>query len=465
VVRICRWSIVCCSILFLSASAALAKDARVPSIAARPFDQSEDTMVFQGYFTGKYTYRTAGAAGSAGRDQDAVTELRLDVSRPRTNAYEFHFFGAVRDELSNRLKTGDAFTPLADAGNTYASRAHGYLYEAHLDLNNPFGRVTQVRIGRQDGTRDEPVFFDGIAADISLASRLGMTAYGGTAVHLYELNNHPGDNSLQGAGLDILASSLTLVSIDFLHTDGQQDLFDATGHHDQLVSLRLNQRFSPNLRTNAKIRYVNGAPRDMNLRVAATAPDLGLETNAAYARQFRVQNELSNELSPYYEVLGQSDPYQSYDISLRKFIGARYTVDLGYFQRSLINQGQENVFNHSFQRIYAVFDINDLFTSNLTLSLTGEQWRSTPQNVNSAGFDLGYAFRSGRRSPKLSIGSYYSLYKNDFTTSLGERSHVRTYYLKGEYPFARHYAISGEYDLEKGTLEYQTARMAVRYDF
>jgi hypothetical protein len=424
-----------------------------------------DPVLVQGYFSGKYVARKTRLGEETVRDEDVFTDLRLDLSKPLTNSYEFHFFGTLRDDESHHRNRRD-FSPFEDIGDTYQSRTHGYLYEAHLDLNNPVSHVTQVRLGRQDGTRDEPVFFDGAAADISITPRVAITAYGGAAVHLYEFDDRWGSDSLQGIGLDILPASSTLVSADFLHTDDKRSVFGTNSRHDQLASLRLSQRFSPNLRVAAKGRYVNGDPRDASLRVVGTAPAMGLELNASYLRQFRVQNELSNELSPYYDVIGQSFPYQSYDVKARKLFGARVAIDVGYFERSLLRVEQENAFNRAFKRSYAVLNVNDLIFTGFSLSLTGEQWKSGNRNsVSTGGVDAGYAFGKGRRSAKVNAGSYYSLYKYDYYFSLGERTRVRTYYAKLDVPFWQHYSLSGAYEFEHGLLDYQTLKLGLRYDF
>ena len=424
----------------------------------------DDPVLVEGYFSGKYVFRKTKVDGESIRDEDVFSELRIDLSKPRTNSYEFHFFGTVRDDLSSDRNRHD-FSPFEDIGDTYTSPVHGYLYEAHLDLNNPVSHVTQVRIGRQDGTRDEPIFFDGVAADVSITRRVSVTAYGGASAEFYELTTGGGPNFLQGAGLDVLAFSSTLFSLDFLHTDDKRDLYGTENHHDQLVSVRLNQRFSPYFRTTIKARAVNGQSRDMNLRMVGTAPEAGLELNAAYMRQFRTENELSNELSSYYEVMGQSNPYQSYDVRLRKLFGARVAVDVGYFERKLIHSQEENAFNRAFTRSYGVFDVSDLFFNGLSVSLTGEQWKSGQQSVNAWGYDVGYAFKKGRRSPKVNVGSYYSLYKYDDFMNLGERTNVRTYYVKLEYPFAQRYSLSGGYEFERGLEDYLTAKLGIRYEF
>ncbi len=418
----------------------------------------------QGYVSGKFVSRTARLPGEKIRDDDIFSDLRLDIAQPSDQGYEFHFFGTLRDDLSNN-RNRTTFSPFEDIGDTYGSAVHGYLYEAHLDLNRPFAKVSQIRLGRQDGTRGEPIFFDGISLDAGLLPKLAATLYGGAAVHFYELDNRWGDDTLGGAGIDYFPLSGTIVGLDYLYVTDKRGVFDTTTRHDQLVSLKVNQRFTPNLKTSAKIRYVNGESRDLKITAGAALPEADFEMILAYIEQFRTQNELSNELSPFFDVLGPSFPYRSYDARIRKFFGKHLSVDLGYFQRSLVHSSQENAFNRQFHRTYAVFDLIDLFIDRLSLALTGEEWKSGQQRVQSAGFDIGYAFTPGRRSPKMNAGSYYSLYKYDYYISLGERTNVRTYYVKVILPFAQRYSVNGSYEYENSLEEYQTAKLGIRYDF
>ncbi len=451
-------------LFFFSPTPLAAADAAAPTDAAPQQQTSADPIDVQGYFSGKFVSRTSRVEGEKIRDDDIFSDLRVDLSKPRTSGYEFHFFGTLRDDLSNN-RNRTTFSPFEDIGDTYRSQVHGYLYEAHLDLNRPVAGVSQLRIGRQDGSREEPVFFDGIAADIGLARKLSLTLYGGAAVHFYEIDSRWGDDTLAGAGLDYFPLTGTVISADYLYVTDKRNYFDMTTQRDQLVSFKLGQRFSPNLRANAKVRYVNGDPRDLKLGVVVTVPESDFEVTMGYVRQFRTQNELSNELSAFYDVLGQSFPYESYDVKVRKLFGRHLAADLGYFERSLIHGQQEDAFNRAFRRTYAVFELIDLFIDRLAFSLTGEQWQSGQKRFDSAGFDVSYAFKSGRRSPKISAGSYYSLYKYDDFLSLGERTRVRTYYAKADYPFAKRYFVSGSYELERGLEDYQTIKLGIRYDF
>ena len=54
-------------------------------------------------------------------------------------------------------------------------------------------------------------------------------------------------------------------------------------------------------------------------------------------------------------MVGRSYPYQSFDVKLRKLFGARYALDLGYFQRTLLKDLQVSAFNREYKRAFANF--------------------------------------------------------------------------------------------------------------
>ena len=400
------------------------------------------------------------------RDQDVFGELRLDVTMPKENRYEFHFFGTARNDFSG-TRNQTTFDPLKDIGDTYQASYHGYLYEAHLDINNPFPYFTQIRMGRQAGTRDEQVFFDGIAADIKASSALNLTLYGGAAVHLYEIGYHWGDDTLAGAGLDYALGTSTRVSLDYLFVEDEQSFPTSpttVDLHDRMISLKLWQSFASFMKASVKYRYLNDEPRDLSVRAISTFPDVDTEINVNYFRQFRTQNELSNELSLYFAILGKSSPYQSIDVKFRKLFGLHYAVDVGYFKRGLLEEDQESAFDKDFSRAFLLFELIDLLKDGLSFTLTGEQWETTGRHYSSAGIDIGYAFKN-KKSASINVGTYYSLYKYDYYIEEGLRENVRTYYINGRYPLGKSLSINGSYEYEAGIENYQTMKLGLRYDF
>ena len=401
------------------------------------------------------------------RDQDVFSDLRIDATTPKTGRYEFHFMGSVRSDLDGNRDLHQNYV-LEDIGDTGPDHAIGYLYEAHLDINNPFSRVTQVRLGRQPGTRDEQVTFDGVAMDIRPASFANVTLYGGAAINLYEIGRSETDDSVAGAGLDLYPTASTGISLDYVTLKDKRDYLELTDVTDKLWSLRFWQRFTPNLKATAKYRHQNGESRDVTVRILGAFPNAGTEIGASYLRQFKTQAEQSNTLSPFVDVMGQSDPYQSYEVKLRQFFGKRYAFDIAYFRRDLIGSAVPGIFNREYSRTAAGFEIGDLFVANLSLTLTGDQWKSpgSPErNYTSGGADIGYSFGKKGSVTRINAGTYYSLYKYDYYLQLGERTNVRTYYLTTKIPVVKQVALSLGYEFEDTIEKYQTIKAGIRYDF
>lgn len=437
----------------------------------RPFTESiphreetEAAYIVRGSFSTRYVYRTAEFSGDQAKDSDLFEQLRLDVTAPKNKNYEFHFLGKAREALGDN-QNEEIFFTLEDIGDAYSSRVTGVIYDAHLDMNNLLTFLPQVRIGRQAGTRDEPVFFDGLAADVAVGRRLNLTVYGGAAVHFYELDYRLGSDFLGGAGMDYTLFNSTMLSLDYLDVHDERDPFLGEDRGDQHYSIALRQRFTPFLRAMAKYRYLNKDPRDIKARVIQAFPEADLELSMSYFKQFRTQNELSNEFSPYFDVLGQSVPFQSYDAKVRKMFGRHYALDIGYFQRSLVEAQEENSFNRGYKRAFTVFEMADLLYDGLSFALTGDYWDARERKSASAGFDAEYKFKNKLKKAKIGAGTYYNLYKYDYYVQLGERQKVRTYYLNGTVPLTKGLFITAKYEYENSIENYQTFKVGMRYDF
>jgi len=435
------------------------------SLEKRPSQEQEPSVAVTGYFSARYWFRTAQTtSGDVARDQDAYGELRIDATTPKTGRYEFHFMGNVRNDLDGNRDL-HTYYPLEDIGDTGPKHTVGYLYEAHLDINNPFSRVTQFRIGRQASTRDEPVYFDGIAMDVGLLPKMNLTLYGGAGVNFYEINRSEGDDTVAGAGIDLYPTASTGMALDYLSIKDARDYLQMTDVQDHLVSLKVWQRFTPSVKAVAKFRYQNGEVRDLSLRLLGTFPGAGTEFGASYLRQFNVQAVQSNALSPFYDVLGQSNPYQILEVKLRQIFGTRYALDLAYFKKDLIGTDPPGAFNHDYSRATAGLGISDILLRNLTLTLTGDAWRSDGRSFSSGGADIGYSFGKKGSVAKINAGSYYSLYKYDYYQQLGEQERVRTYYLSVKTPLAKQLSFNIHYEYEQTIEKFQSIRTGIRYDF
>jgi hypothetical protein len=320
-------------------------------------------------------------------------------------------------------------------------------------------------MGRQSGTRDEPVIFDGISADLG-GEKLNITLYGGAAIHFFEIDRQWGDDTLEGAGIDYRPFPATGMSADFLAVKDKRTFTPAEDTvHDRMVSLKLWQRFEPFTRLTAKYRLLDGDPRDLSLKAVTALQAANVEASFNYFRQFRSQNELSNEFSLFYDVVGRSAPFQSFDIKVRKFFAERVAVDLGYYKRELLDASDEGSFNKEYKRLFLDVEVMDLFLNNLSGMVLAEQWESQGRSYDAVGADLSYKIKRNKKEARVSIGTNYSLYKYDYYTELGVREQVRTYYLTGKYPLYDGFSVNGAYEYEHSFEKYQTLRLGMRYDF
>jgi len=414
----------------------------------------------------KYQFRSATIDSVQAKDQDLFSDLRLDMTAGNEGRVEFHLYGAGRSDLDGGSNT-TAFSPFEDALDARSRNTAGQLYEAHLDVNDPLPLFSQVRAGRQAGTRDEPVYFDGLALDMKPFRYLSITAYSGAAVHFYDRKNDEGPNTLAGAGMDLGGRS-TGLSVDYLSTGEELSPFGAVDLHDRLISIKARQRFGSYLNTSVKYRYLNSDPRDVTARLLAALPDADIQANVTYLRQFSIQNErstdLTNELSQFNAVLGKSLPYQTYDAKVRKLLGPHVAADLGYFRRELMQPSAQDTFNREYTRSYFELELVDFLRDGFGVTLTGEQWKTTGRESWSNGIDVTYASPKLKRA-RVSAGSYYSLYKYDYYLQLGEREKVRTYYLNGRYPLGASLLVNAAYEYEAGMDNTSTIKLGLRYDF
>ena len=434
------------------------------SLEAAEAEPPREPFRLKGSFSADYQFRTTEVSGDRVSDNDLYEKLRLDSIGSPAKGYEFHLLATARQDLDgDQNETG--FFPFEDIGDTYDTSWRGYVYEGHIDLNNPLPHVTQLRFGRQAGAAEEPVFFDGLVADLTVTHNLNLTVYGGASVHHYELEYDWGSDTLGGARIEYFPFRRTKLSLDYLYVDDERDLILGTDQQNDLLSFKVHQRLGPSLRTMAGFRYLDDEPRDMKVRAIKSFLDAGMELSLTYFRQSREQNELSNELSPFYDVMGTSDPFESIDMKLRKFFGRRYTLDLGYFHRDLIKDREENAFNRQYERAFAMFGINDVFSERMSLAITGEYWETGDTEYTSGGLDAEYRLKRGQKSTKIIAGTYYSLYKYDYYILLGEREHVQTYYLKTKMPLGMGLTMNARYEYEDSIEDYHTLKVGVRYDF
>lgn len=434
------------------------------SAAAGPSSDEDSSFNIRGYLATKFVGRTASNADNSYDDQDMYEYLRMDLEAPEGGGYEAHFFAFARQDIDGQSDRHD-FSPLEDQGNARDTGRTGYVYDAHMAFNRPLGHISQVRLGRQAGMRDEMALFDGLALDMDLGKYLAASLYGGAAVHFEELDNSHGEDTLGGAGLDIRLHRSSLVSLDYFHASDKRDFFGYVDEDNELASIRIWQRISRSINVSARYRALDGDDRDVRFRALGSFPGAGFEVMGGYYRQLNEQEQLASELSSYYDVIGNTAEYESHTLKVRKYFGGRYALDLGYFSRGLMDDKPDTRFNREYERLYAGLGVEDVIMAGLDLSVTFEQWDAGRNSYSSGGFDASYQYKRLGRRASMSAGTYYSLYKYDHYMELGARENVRTVYARTSMPLPADLTANVKYEYESGSENYHTASLGVRYDF
>ncbi len=418
-------------------------------------ETGEEGFTIDGYMLGRYIYKNAADE----TDQDIYGELRLEV-QSSGKAYELHLLSAIKQDIDGNRERR-YFYPLEDIGDAYSATTLGYVYEAYIAVNGPVKSVPQIRIGRQTGPGDEAIFFDGIGAEITPLDGLKLTGYGGAATHFFEIESNWASDWLGGLSINFSPFRDTNLNLDYLYLKDKRNIFSSDDSDDHLTSIKIWQQFNPFMKAMVKLRYIDSDARDLSIRAVKTFPEAQLEVTGNYLRQLSTQKELSHELSQYYDVMGESKPYETYDLRIRKLFGERFSIDIGYFERRLVEAQDEGPFNREYKRMILTGEINDLLVEDLTFSVTGELWETDNREFKSAGFDVGYKIKKS----KINIGSYYSLYKYDYYIELGEREDVRTYYVRLKMPFGKNLSMDAGLEYEDSIEDYKIMKIGMRYDF
>lgn len=418
----------------------------------------------EGEVSNRYVFRAAHTQDTLFTDNDMFQTLHFDMTTPQKDNFGVHLLTTCREDLdggTNRIN----FYPLEDIGDTGPIYIIGKVYEANINYDYIFPFLPKLVFGRQTGTRSEPVFFDGISANIDFFQYVRATLYGGAAIQFYETGWTWGSDVLGGIGIDVLPNRNTKINLDYLFIKNQSKLFLTSTVYNHLIDFAYRQRLFRWMKIMTKVRFINFLPDNLEVRLLNSSPGIALETNLSYYLQFRTDNALGNNLSQFYDILGPVYPFQSLDFKARLLITPHFTVELGLFIRALLDNQNENTFNHQYSRLYAFFKWIDLFTPGLSASLSAGHWISPSNDYNSIGIDLSYRFKAGLFKPDISAGTYFSLFKYDYYLERGERKAAETYYLKSHVRIGKHFSFTFSYEYETSLENYHTLKTGLNYAF
>ena len=146
-----------------------------------------------------------------------------------------------------------------------------------------------------------------------------------------------------------------------------------------------------------------------------------------------------------------------------KGFGDKFGLQGGFDYRQVTDDGDVGVFNRDFEHGFLTATLTNTLPAQLELSVTGDLWYSTGDDITTWGLDLARKF--GERWG-ASIGSYFSLFKYDVSQNT-EQNDVRTYYagVRWRQSASAAWDLRYEYEDDPGFGYFQTLRVGAVWQF
>jgi hypothetical protein len=332
------------------------------------------------------------------------------------------------------------------------------LYEAFVD-NHSSEDLSLLRFGRQIEYRTpETVTFDGAQVQSRELGphRVSLGLYGGIPARIYS-SSAPGD-VVYGTFVEARPWAGGHARFDWMHLEDDELLGE---QQDDLLALELGQGFGQSWKVDGSYSRLEGRDRDVSARATYTDAEAGFDVQLAWFQLLETQNQLAVEFDPFTSVLLEQFPYYQARLLASKNFSGTVRLQAGFDVREVSDEEDVGTFNRDFTREFATVTLCDVLPARITLSLTGEVWNSDTDDIQSWGADLS---REIGAKARISLGSYYSLYKTDLF-AVEEREDVRTFFLRLRTRNETGWSWDLRYELEDSSDHYSTLRLGATWRF
>lgn len=121
---------------------------------------------------------------------------------------------------------------------------------------------------------------------------------------------------------------------------------------DDEVGFSLWQRIYDDLNFYGRYTLLDSSPKDFLVKLSWDKVDWDASVQLSYYRFLRSLAEHSNNISPFFQLLGALRPFDLISLTGYKGLGDKLGISGGVDHRRVLDTGDENTFNRDYNRVF-----------------------------------------------------------------------------------------------------------------
>lgn len=410
-------------------------------------------FTYNNFVSGNFRTQYEGRWAEGEDDHDVYEYLRFRTKSFFHDKVTISGSGRLSEDLDGHEPKDGAFRDILD---TYDQSINGRLYSLYADIRNPVLDNSNLRVGRQYQYTVEPVLFDGAKYEQQIGP-VETYVFGGLRTSQYSSTYF---DTVAGGGIAGRPFMDTRTTLDYVR------IIDDTVTDDE-VGLNLWQRINEDFNFYGRYTLLNTLPKDFLVKLSWDKVAWDASIQVSYFRFLHSIAEQSNNISPFYQILGTFEPFDIISLNGYKGLGEHFGVSGGIDHRTVIDKGDENTFNRDYNRTFFSFMINNLLLQESKAAFTIEYWNVKGVDHSA---DLGVDFDKKFGKFDVGVGTSYSLYKYNFVGSndlesvldresardIEQKINVRTYYTRVRYLLTKQSDVSLRWSSEVSDTDPET---------
>ena len=388
-------------------------------------------FTYNNFISGNFSSQYEGRWAGGDDDHDMYQRLRFKTKDFFNNKVSISGSGRLSEDLDGHEPRDGTFRDILD---TYNKSVNGRIYYFYADIKNPVLEKSQLRLGRQYQYSVENILFDGAKYEQQVGP-VEAHVFGGLRASQY---SSPDDDMVAGGGVAFRPFIDTHASLDYIR------IVDDDHSDDDEIGFSVWQRLYEDLHFYGRYVLLNNLPKDILTKVSWDKIDWDTSLQLSYYRFLHSLSEQSNDISPFYQILGTFESFDLFSLTGYKGFGEKFGISGGLDYRNVLDNDDENTFNHDYYRSFIALTANNILLEDSRITFTVEYWDAKGVDHSA---DVGIEFEKKINKFDLGCGTSYSLYKynfdgsntlqtildNEYTRDIEQKINIRTYFLRIKY--------------------------------